>query len=209
MATVYWSRADQLPPEGDIPANQDNPLPIALYWGDDETISPEVVNKDRGLPVQVVGPSMADVSGRLYKVYAEITGIAAADALDANDQMGGLIQIAVPKNGCIVDARFIDIDFEGIAKECWLFDSIVGVAASDAAFSISDEDLRGAHVGTLTFSTFLTATASEFARSGDTPLWYTAPAGYLYMATKTLGVDNIAAGKNPGVKLTIERYSDK
>ncbi len=209
MATIYWQSAEGLPNEGDGQVTDSHPLPTGIYWGLDENVAPEAVNMDRGLPVQVVGPSMADVSGRLYKVYAEITGIAAADALDANDQMGGLIQIAVPKNGCIVDARFIDIDFEGLAKECWLFDSVVAVAASDAAFSISDEDLRGAHVGVLSFSTFSTATASEVARSGDTPLWYTAPQGYLYMAVKTLGVDNIAAGKNPGVKLTIERYSDK
>ncbi len=207
MSQTFWKSVEALPNESELPTNENHPFPIAPYWGEDD-LSFDVVNLDHGLPVQVVGPP-ADVTGRLYKVYAEITGITAADALDANDQMGGLITIPVPKNGCIVDARFIDIDFEGIAKECWLFEYPVVVAASDAAFSISDEDLRGAHVGTLTFSTFTTATASEVSRSGDTPLWYSAPSGYLYMAVKTLGVDNIAAGKNPAVKLTIERYSDK
>ncbi len=209
MATVYWSRADQLPNEGDIPANQDNPLPIGIYWGPDETVAPEPVNLDRGLPVQVVGSTPADVAGRLVFTSTEVQGITAADALDANDQMGGLLVAAVPKAGCIVHANYIDIDFEGLAKEVWLFRHPVAVAASDAAFSITDEDLRGALIGVLTFSTFNTATASEVSRSGDTPLWYTAPSGLLYMAVKTLGVDNIAANKNPVVQLTIERYSDR
>ncbi len=75
MATIYWQSAEGLPNEGDGQVTDSHPLPTGIYWGLDDNVAPEAVNLDRGLPVQVVGPGLADVAGRLVMANSEVLGV--------------------------------------------------------------------------------------------------------------------------------------
>lgn len=151
---------------------------------------------------------LVPVGGKLlYLPPSIIPGITAADALDANDQMGTLFSLAVPRNGVIVKATFLDLDDEGISKELWIFNKDVTLAANDAAFSLADDDLHSV-VDVLTFVNFKDAVNGQVSVSTDTPCWYTASRRQLFFGVKTLGADNIAAGSMPRISLLIERYAD-
>lgn len=159
------------------------------------------------VPVEI--QSVVRTEGRFYYVEPfEIPGIAAADALDANDQMGLPFSVPVPVAGTIVAALYHDLDDEGISKRLYLFrgDPSGGVAASDAAFSLADAT-NTLCLGVLNFTVFHDAVNNQVAAASELPFAYWAPAGKLWFALQTLGADNIAAGSMPRLSLTIERAS--
>lgn len=151
---------------------------------------------------------LVPVGGNLFHVLPFLVpGITAADALDANDAMGSVFSIPVPKVGSIVSAVYYDFDDEGLSKELWISTQTFTGAANDAAFSLSDEDMRFVR-GVLTFQNFKDAANCQISESADTPFWYVAPEGKLYMQFKTLGADNIAATAMPRVGFIIEKYAE-
>lgn len=171
-----------------------------------DEISDEPVSDQHPWPSTIIGP--ATVEGRLaYFGPFQVPGIAAADALDALDQMGTLITVQVPKKGAIVNCLFHDLDDEGITKELWIFRETPTLAASDAAFSLDDVSNRYV-VGVLDFSVFKDGVNNQIGKTADLPLWYDAPDAKLYMGVKTNGADNIAAGSMPMISMVIERYSE-
>lgn len=176
----------------------------------DATGNPLKTDLDAIEAVRIDGPVIA--LGRLYRVPPfEIPGIAAADALDANDAFGSVFALAVPKAGAIVQAVFHDVDAEGINKELWLFlsDPTTRMAASDAAFSVNDLDNHALAGRPITFDTWKDASAGKAGTpSVDLPWWYVAPLGVLWCQFKTTGTDNIAAGSMPKLSLLIERYDE-
>jgi len=186
-------------------------MPTAIGWrpADPTRGGFDEVDDENPLPVYVPpGQPPLVVQGRLVFIGPVIVpGIAAADALDANDQMGTVFSIAVPLAGAIVKAVYHDLDDEGIGKELWIFrnDPTAGVAASDAAFSLADGQNVNV-VDVLTFSTFKDAANNQVSVSTDVPCWYVAPAGRLWLAVKTVGADNIAADAMPSLSFVIERY---
>ena len=151
----------------------------------------EELGPDNPAPVEIkqFGTESIAVSGRLYKTpLVEVPGITAADALDINDQMGSIFWFWVPRQGTIVKGMFFDLVDEGLGKELWLFNRKVTLAASDAAFALSDAD-NFAVEAVLTFSAFKDAANNQVSFSADPPQWYEAPQGRLWAAVKTLGAD--------------------
>lgn len=164
----------------------------------------EVVNA----PAVSLTPGLVPIGGNLvYVPPFPVPGITAADALDANDAMGSVFSVPVPKVGTIVAAVFYDLDDEGISKELWVATQAFTGAANDAAFSLSDADLVRMR-GVITFQGFKDAANGQIAESSDTPFWYIAPNELLYMQFKTLGTDNIAAAAMPQLSLLIEQYTE-
>ena len=211
MALLFWKRAE--PSDTDVshePAlevNEQHPLPAGLYWTHADGTSYEETSPAHPLPMQVLGS--VSVFGRLVNIGPLlIPGIGAAAAYTANDQMGAVFRITgVPVLGSIADCRFHDLDDEGIDKEIWLFSGEPTLAADNAAFSLSDTDLLNV-VGVFVFSTWRDAVNNQLGLTSNTPASYSAPAGILYGAVKTLGADNIAAGSEPRLSLVIERYGE-
>lgn len=157
----------------------------------------EPVGPGAGLPVRIetlfrplkVGPQM------YYAPPVEIPGITVADALDAADQMGALFKMLLPAPHCtITQALYHDLDDEGTGVELWFFNRAVTLAASDAAFALSDADNLAVCAPPAVFSTFRDATNNQIGLSADLPVdVYAGPGRVLYMAAKTLSTPNIAA----------------
>jgi len=70
-----------------------------------------------------------------------VPGIASADALDALDVVGGIFVIEVPRSGYVMGARLYDPSDQGSALRLHVFKRRFAIAASDAAWSPSDDDL--------------------------------------------------------------------
>lgn len=159
--------------------------------------------------VELVAPVVA--LGRLCFIPPfEIPGITAADAFDVNDAFGTTFSVAVPLSGAFVKAIFHDRDAESLNKELWIFnaDPTDRMAASDAAFSVNDLDNPNV-VDVLTFDGWSDGVASDIGVPlSGLPSWYFAPARRLWMALKTNGVDNIAAGSMPRLSFVIEKYDE-
>ena len=133
----------------------------------------------------------------------EVPGIAAADALDANDALGTEFKVRVPRWGTIVNAFYHDLDDEGTAVELWIFRHTFTDAASDAAFSLVDIDNLFV-AGVFLFDRFADAANNQVGLTKDTPLWYVAPEGYLYCQVKTTSTPTIAAAQSPQVSFIID-----
>lgn len=138
----------------------------------------------------------------LYYTSITVPGIAAADAFDANDAVGGLFFIPVPVNGIIETAKLIDPDDDTLALTVHLFTRTVTVAASDAAFTISANDALY-WVTSITFDTPIVdiGSAKVSEKSGSTH--YYAPLGYLWAQCSTTGTPTIAAERMPVIQLGI------
>lgn len=155
------------------------------------------------IPVRLDGNEVV-AKGKLLSFITEVPGIAPADAFDVGDQMGTVIVIeGVPPAGTIVEMKFHDLDDEGLDKEVWVFSANPTLAVSDAAFSIADVDNLSV-LGVFAFTTWRDAVNNQVGMTANTPCSYRSPNGKLYLAVKTLGVDNIAQGSMPQISLVIE-----
>ncbi|GEM_PF-5522004 len=139
----------------------------------------------------------------LYMVERDIPGIAAADALDANDTIGVMFQLPVPEAGEIVEARLIDRDDDTLALTAHLFTSEVTVPASDAAFTISAaHSLRW--VTSITFDTPIVDIGSAKVSEKVGESYYVSPNKALWCICSTTGTPNIAAGAMPVLQLLVK-----
>ena len=137
----------------------------------------------------------------------EIPGIGTAAAYASGDALGTKFELAgVPKSGRIIEARFHDLDNEGIDKELWVLDGNFTAQADNDAFALSDADNLQV-IAVFVFSTWRPATNNQVGLTLNTPAAYFAPHGKLFCQIKTLGVDNIAAGSIPRLSLVIERHA--
>lgn len=173
--------------------------------GVDEDGTPIYLNEPQD--VSVINPVVA--LGRLvYVAPFEIPGIAIADALDAGDVMGLPFSMAVPPAGAIVGALYHDLSYQGINKKLWVFngDPTAGLAASDAAFSLTDPYNLLSAGPPITFTTWRTAVTSQLGQTFDLPWWYVAPLGRLWFQMQTDGTDTIAISSVPRLSFVIERY---
>ena len=183
----------------ELEVSDQNPLPASLLFLDGEEYAE--ADNSHGFPVKLV--SSVPLASNLTAYSTTIPGIGTGAAYAASDQFGTLIAITgVPLKGTIAGAWFYDFDNEGLNKELWIFSAPVTLADDNAAFAVSDTDLTSA-VDVITFNTWNTATNNQLGIQGDTPLTYDLGTSTLYLAVKTLGVDNIAAGSIPRIKLTI------
>jgi hypothetical protein len=205
MSHLYWKNAD--PPDTDDthePArgvNEQHPLPVSLFSSSDG-VNYEETGENSPLPVQVAG-SVTVQPGYVFKSVL-VPGITVADAFDAGDQMGSAASFTgVPPSGTIQEMFFLDRDDEGIDKTVWLFSSPPALAASDAAFTLTDEDLFNL-VGVFTFTVWRDAGNNQVGVTGNTPCAYVMSGTTLYAAVQTSGADNIATNNSPLISIVIE-----
>lgn len=133
----------------------------------------------------------------------QIPGIGAAAAYAAGEQMGTALCLEVPEKGTILEMRWHDLDDEGLNKEVWCFDYEPTLAADNAAFAIADSENMKVQAIFL-FDTWRDATNNQVGFTTNTPAAYFVPEGKLWLAAKTMGADNIAAGAMPMLSLVIE-----
>ena len=133
---------------------------------------------------------------------AEIPGITAADALDADDCMGVVFEVAVPKSGIIFSALLIDPDDEGLQIDLELFNDAITVTDNDAAWAPSDADMDK-FITELAFTTYNDHINSQTAELTAIDKAYSAPGGKVYIQAVTRGAHNIEAGKSPKIQLQI------
>lgn len=158
--------------------------------------------------VEVVNP-VNTVYGKLVFVAPFLVpGIGAAAVYVANDAMGTVFALRVPKAGAIVNATWHDLDDEGGPNlELWLLreDFSVGSAADNAAFALTDA--MNLHVvDVIAFSISRDSVNNQVGKVGTLPIWYVAPKGYLWCQLKTTSTPNIAADAMPRISMVIESY---
>jgi hypothetical protein len=136
----------------------------------------------------------------------DFAGITSADALDAGDQVGTALAISVPTSGRIERAMLFDPSDQGIDADVWLFSANPTLAASDAAFALSDAVLATV-VGVLHFIDWEDAANGQVSQADNAtsklPFKYTAPTGVLYAALKTLGTPTYTTPAWPALSMEI------
>src|SRR3990167_1665590 len=150
----------------------------------------------------IVLPVAAD---RIYIVSAQVPGIVAADALDANDAIGSKFELVVPKYGIIEGFKLIDLDDDTLALTAHLFSKDFVAAASDAAFTISAADAAN-WITSVTFDAAVGIGAAKVAEEAGSSYYY-APEGKLFVQCSTTGTPTIAANLSP-ILIVCIRVSD-
>lgn len=134
-----------------------------------------------------------------------IPGITAADAFDANDAMGTIVIVQVPKSGVIYSATFYDLDYEGTQVDLEIFKRNITQVASDAAWTCSDTDIMN-FVTELQFYAFDSHTACYTSESKNFGKAYNAPEGKFYIQAVTRSTPTIVAGASPKFQLQIQSF---
>ena len=142
-------------------------------------------------------------SKRLHFVEAEIPGIAAANAFDANDAVGEVFSVDVPVAGWITGFKLIDPDDDTLALTAHVYSRQFVGAASDAAYTVA-----AAYAPYwVTNVTFLTADVEDEGGFKVCEVvnetFYRAPVGKLWIQCSTSGTPNIAAGVMPILQIGI------
>lgn len=215
MATLYWRSTDDAWRESDpgtpngpqqAEVNEQHPLPLQLMWREDGEDGWQPVDGAHPLPMAL----LETVKGGLWvSPLIEVPGIAAADALDANDALGSRFIIdtdvngaPLPERGVIIGAKLIDPDDDTLAATLHIFNSIFAAAASDAAFTISAADSREWVTSILFSPTTDIGSAKVVEVTGWNSPYYS-PGRQLHCQLSTTGTPNIAAGAMPQVQVFI------
>lgn len=134
--------------------------------------------------------------------WAEVPGIAAADALDANDAVGTPFKIKVPRKGRILSAKLIDLDDDTLAFTAHVYGSEFAGAASDAAYSVN-KAFGTAWATNIVFASSTDEGGFKALEALDVNAEYYAPSGYLWVQMSTTGTPTIAANAMPQMRLFI------
>ena len=132
----------------------------------------------------------------------EIPGITAANAFDANDCFGTLVELKVPRSGEIRSATFWDLDDENSQVDLLIFGHKIAQTASKDPWSPKDSDM-------LFFITQLDFVSSEDHDNSRTfeltniGKAYSVPEGKFWIQAVCRGTPNIAAGQMPKFQLQI------
>ena len=132
----------------------------------------------------------------------EIPGITAADAFDAGDCFGTVVELLVPPSGIIYSATFWDLDAEGTQVDLEIFKHSITSIASDAAWAPSDVDIVK-FVTEIAFAGFDNHTNNQTSEVNDIGKAYTAPEGKFYIQAVCRSTPTIAAGAMPRFQLQI------
>ena len=131
-----------------------------------------------------------------------IPGIVAAVAYTAGDAFGGRFEINVPEYGTITNVAFMDLDDEGINKDMVLFNAPFLATADNSPIALLDFELKAACIYVVQISTWIDFLDNRVGIS-EPALYYHAPKKKLWGQFVTRGVDNIAAGQEPIIRVTI------
>jgi hypothetical protein len=152
-------------------------------------------------PVDIM--NAPQVGSRVYKVGPlYIPGIGTASAYAAGDAFGTQFELIVPlREGTISNVFFLDRDDEGVRKDLILFDRSVTETTDNAAYAVSDDDLRHC-IGVITVDFFYNFANNQVGVA--TPaLSYVVPGDSIFIQVVTQGVDNIAVNALPQLTFVI------
>lgn len=143
---------------------------------------------------------------RFYLVSVAIPDIAAADAFDANDAVGGVFPIQVPKGTHVIEQfKLIDPDDDTLLLTAHIYAKRFLGVASDALYTVS-ADYALDWVTAVTFDGPIIDEGSFKATDKTGINYYTSLDGFLYCQCSTTGTPNIAAGKRPVLQLGIRVF---
>ncbi len=144
--------------------------------------------------------------GRLYDTgWYEIPGIAAADALDANDAIGTMFKIKVPGAGRIMSMKLVDPDDDTLALTMHIYTSAVVGAASDAAYTVN-KAFATAWLSNVTFGAGTDEGGFKASEVLDADIDYVTYDGYLYVVCSTTGTPTVAAASFPQTRWYVLPY---
>ena len=139
-------------------------------------------------------------------VPMQVPGITTADALDALDTVGSLFFIATPPSGIIKAARWYDPSDQGSEINVHVFSGKVTLSASDAAWTLNDDDsLRELDTLEFTSTSFVDNIANRYARLTDIAIPYSTRIGGLWFgaATPAASTPTYTAPAFPRLQLVI------
>ncbi len=168
-------------------------------------------NDPSGSPVELT----ADGDGRLFTTTQGALAVteqrqapfgATVTALDANDAVGNMMEFTVPKMGRILSVKFIDPADQTSALTLHIYSKPFVAAASDAAYTISDEDALN-WVTNVT-PTMIDEGASQVGEVIDIDSEYLSPSGRLYAQFSTTGTPTFTQATMPLAQMYILPLGD-
>lgn len=146
---------------------------------------------------------------RTFTQMLRVPGIGAAAAYASGDAFGTQLEFPVPRYGVIESLLFVDLDNERIPKDLVLFSRDFTATADNAAFDPSDEDMVFC-LGSISIlaGDYILFNDSSLAAVTSIGLAYEAPEGTIWGQLVTRGLDNIAAGSEPFLRLVIAGGGD-
>ncbi len=134
-----------------------------------------------------------------------IPGSSSAGAYTANDAMGTLVKLRVPKRGVLISATFFDLDYEGSQVDLMVFNHEITQVASEAAWTCSAGYVLN-FITPIEFIVLKAHTASQTSNVTNIGVAYSAPEGYLYIQAVTRATPTIAAGSEPRFQLQVQSF---
>ncbi|KKN76443.1 hypothetical protein LCGC14_0369520 [marine sediment metagenome] len=138
-------------------------------------------------------------------VPVEIPGSNSSGAYTANDAMGTIFEVVVPRRGEIRSAIFFDLDDEGLQTDLEIFKHKPTQIASEAAWALSLADVVK-FITELSFVTPDDHNGTQTFQLTNIGMAYTAPEGKLYIQAVTRGTPTIAVGAKPRIQLQIQSF---
>ena len=138
----------------------------------------------------------------LVVVKIEVQGATPAAAYAANDAVGGVFSVDVPKIGWIIGAKLIDRDDDTLALTAHIYTERFTGAADNAAYTVGVGDSAN-WLTNITFDTVEDEGSFKVSEVvGET--FYSSPSGKLWIQCSTTGTPNIASGALPILQLAIK-----
>ena len=134
-----------------------------------------------------------------------IPGSSSSGAYIANDAMGRLVQVKVPKRGVIVSATLFDLDYEKKQIDLEIFKYSITQVTSEDAWTCSDADMVK-FVVAIAFAGFDDHAVNATSEVNNIGKAYTAPLGILWVQAVTRGAPTIAVGSEPRFQLQIQSF---
>lgn len=178
-----------------------------IYWRSKRNNVNEQVSEENPFPVQIVQEDyLPPQAGGQITRLVKVPGIGTASPYAAGDAFGTLVTLPdvfrLNKNaGNIVKVVLYDLDDEGLQKDLIFYARSVTTTADNVAYAPSDIDLL-ASVGALSLTSFVNLSSNQIGTwTGN--LHVMSQDRNLYVRLVTQGADNIAAGSEPWLAVTV------
>ena len=153
-----------------------------------------------GVKVESIRDTVAIKTRTYFSRKISIPGITAAAAHTAADALGVKFIINTPRSGILYSANLWDLDDEGLQIDLALFSADFTAVADDAAWSLSDEDLRKLFY-VVKFQTFDDAVNGQMSSVEAINKAVVLPEGQCWAQAIARGASTIAAGSDPVIQL--------
>lgn len=172
------------------------PLPVQIVNNDDED-TPRFEIDQLYLP---------PVAGQTVTRLVKVTGLTTGSAYTSGDVFGDVLTFhnvfrSEKNSGTIVRVVLIDLDAEGLAVELPIYNRKITAGTNDSAYDVSDADGMFCET-TIPITTFYNYGGWQVGKWTGTE-WVVSTDCNLYTQLCTRGAQNIAAGSEPWIKLTV------